>query len=190
MLPYTEDLPLNGLYPYDASKACEDIVARSYARTYELPLAVTRLANIYGGGDLNLSRIVPGTVRSILVGEEPVICSDGTPLRDYLYVEDAVGAYLTLAQALPGVAGEAFNFGSNAPISALALVELILERAGSDLRPRIVGTGKLHGEIDRQYLDSSKAERVLGWRASTTLAEGIDRTLAWYRERAAALGWT
>jgi CDP-glucose 4,6-dehydratase len=182
VLPYTEDLPLNGIYPYDASKACADVLARSYARTFGMPVAVTRMANVYGGGDPNLSRIVPGTVRSILAGERPVIRSDGTPLRDYVYVEDAVEGYLTLADSLPGTAGEAFNFGSNSPISALDLVELILERAGSELRPEILGRGRLHGEIDRQYLDSSKAERVLGWRARTPLPDGIDRTIAWYRE--------
>jgi CDP-glucose 4,6-dehydratase len=189
LLPYTEDLPLNGLYPYDASKACEDIIARSYARTYGLPVAVTRMANIYGGGDLNLSRIVPGTVRSILRGEDPIVRSDGTPLRDYLYAEDAVSAYLTLAESLPATAGEAFNFGLGSPVSALEVVRLILECAGSDLEPRILGTSKLHGEIDRQYLDSAKAERMLGWRAETELRDGIEQTLEWYREHARALGW-
>jgi CDP-glucose 4,6-dehydratase len=188
VLPYTEELPLRAAYPYDASKACADIVARSYARTYGLPVTVSRMANIYGGGDHNFSRIVPGTVRSILLGEEPVIRSDGTPLRDYLYVEDAVGAYLTLAESLPETAGEAFNFGAGVPISALDLVRLILERAGSGLEPRIVGQAKLHGEIDRQYLDSSKAARVLGWRPRTALPDGLDLTLAWYRANAAALG--
>lgn len=189
VLPYTEELPLNGLFPYDASKACADIVARSYARTYGLPVAISRMANIYGGGDHNVSRIVPGTVRSILLGEEPLVRSDGTPVRDYLYVEDAVDVYLTLAESLPATIGEAFNFGLGKPVSALELVRLILDCAGSDLGPRILGTTKLHGEIDRQYLDCAKAERVLGWRPQTPLREGLERTIAWYREHASAIGW-
>jgi CDP-glucose 4,6-dehydratase len=147
------------------------------------------MANVYGGGDSNLSRIVPGTVRSILRGEEPIIRSDGTPLRDFLYVGDAVAAYLTLADSLPETAGEAFNFGTGAPISALDLVRKVLERAGSSLTPRIVGQAKLHGEIDRQYLDSEKARRVLGWEPRTSLAEGLDLTLAWYRAHASEFGW-
>jgi CDP-glucose 4,6-dehydratase len=191
VLPYTEDLPLNGLYPYDASKACADILARSYARTYGLPVAVTRMANVYGGGDLNLSRIVPGSVRSILRGEDPVIRSDGTPLRDYLYVEDAVEAYLALADSLPATAGEAFNFGTNSPVRVLDLVRLLIEAAGSPggVRPRVEGVTKLHGEIDRQYLDSTKAATMLGWSARTELRDGLERTVDWYRARAAELGW-
>jgi CDP-glucose 4,6-dehydratase len=190
-LPYTEEQPLDAVFPYDASKACADIVARSYARTYGLPVAVSRMANVYGGGDHNLSRIVPGTIRSVLLGEDPVIRSDGTPLRDYLYVEDAVEAYVTLADSLPSTAGEAFNFGAGFPISALDLVRLILRLSdASGLEPRILSPTKLHGEIDRQYLDSAKAERMLGWRARTGLEEGLARTIAWYREHAAAIGWT
>ncbi len=187
VLPYTESLPLNGRNPYDASKACADILARAFAHSYALPVAVTRMVNIYGGGDRNWSRIVPGTIRSVLLDEQPVIRSDGTPVRDYLYVEDAVAGYLALAESLPATAGEAFNFGSGSPISTLELVRLIVDSAGAELKPRILGGGKLHGEIDRQYLDSRKAERVLGWKAGVPLREGIERTIGWYRGHAAAL---
>lgn len=182
-LPYTEDMPLNGLYPYDASKACTDILARSYARTYTLAVTVTRMANIYGGGDFNPSRIVPGTIASALRDENPIVRSDGTPVRDYLYVEDAVDAYLILGEraADEGVAGEAFNFGTNEPVSVLDLVDRILSAAGKEhLEPTILSPTKIHGEIDRQFLDSAKAERVLGWRASTSLDEGLRRSVEWY----------
>jgi CDP-glucose 4,6-dehydratase len=183
-LPYREDFPLSGIYPYDASKACTDIVARSYARTYGLPVAVTRMANIYGGGDWNFSRVVPGTLRSVLLGENPIVRSDGTPVRDYLYVEDAVDAYLTLAERLPddAVRGEAFNFGTNSPISVIDLVWQIVSLSGTDdLEPDILSPGKLHGEIDRQYLDSAKANAVLGWKAETPMADGLTAALDWYR---------
>jgi CDP-glucose 4,6-dehydratase len=183
-LPYTEEMPLNGLYPYDASKACTDLLARSYAKTFGLPAAVTRMANIYGGGDFNLSRIVPGTIRSALRGERPIVRSDGTPVRDYLYVEDAVDAYLTLAERLEdgSVAGEAFNFGTNEPVSVLDLVERVTAAAGRpDLEPDVLSASKIHGEIDRQFLDSGKAERVLGWRARTSLDDGLRRSVEWYR---------
>ncbi|HEY4346548.1 MAG TPA: GDP-mannose 4,6-dehydratase, partial [Gaiellaceae bacterium] len=188
VLPYTEETPLAAVYPYDASKACTDILARSYARTYGLPVAVTRMANIYGGGDRNASRIVPGTIASALVGESPVVRSDGSPVRDYLYVEDAVRGYLALAEALPNdqIQGEAFNFGSNSPIAVRELVELIIERVGTAVEPDVRATAKLHGEIDRQYLDSSRAERILGWRPQVSLTEGLDRTIAWYRAQASA----
>lgn len=188
-LPYTEDQPLNGLYPYDASKACTDILARTYARTFGLPLAVTRMANIYGGGDTNLSRLVPGTIVSALKGEEPIIRSDGTPVRDYLYVEDAVSAYLVLAEHLPGdgIAGEAFNFGTNDPVSVLDLVEHVIAAVGADIRPRVMSTTKIHGEIDRQFLDSTRARTVLGWEPQTPLAEGLRRAVDWYREHAVTL---
>ncbi len=187
VLPYTEEMPLAAVFPYDASKACADILARSYARTFGLPLAVTRMANIYGGADANDSRIVPGTVLALLAGESPLIRSDGSPVRDYMYVDDAVAAFLALAERLPGpdIAGEAFNFGTNAPVSVLELVELIIERSGrTDIRPTVLSPTKLHGEIDRQYLDSGKAHELLGWEARTPLREGIERTLAWYAANA------
>jgi CDP-glucose 4,6-dehydratase len=183
VLPYTEELPLGAVYPYDASKACADILARSYGRTYGSPVAVTRMANIYGGADRNASRIVPGTIVSALRGENPVVRSDGTPLRDYMYVEDAVAAYLALAECLPRpeLHGEAFNFGTNAPVSVLELVNLIIERVGNPVLADVRATAKLHGEIDEQFLDSGKAERLLEWRPQVSLQEGIDRTIEWYR---------
>lgn len=182
-LPYTEDMPLNGLYPYDASKACTDILARSYARTYGMAVAVTRMANIYGGGDFNLSRIIPGTIVSALRGERPIVRSDGTPVRDYMHVDDAVAAFLLLGRRAheAGVAGEAFNFGTNTPVSVLELVERILAATGrAELEPTILSPTKIHGEIDRQFLDSAKAGRVLGWEAATDLDEGLARSVEWY----------
>jgi len=180
VLPYREDTTLRGRYPYDASKVCTDVLARCYAATYDLPVAVTRCANIYGGGDFNWSRLVPGTIRSVLQGEAPVIRSDGSPERDYLYVTDAVEAYLTLAVHAPesSIRGNAFNFGSNRPVSALALVEQILRAADSPLCPQILGRAK--GEIDRQYLDSTLAKQALGWVPRVDLAEGLRHTITWY----------
>ena len=183
-LPYTEEAPLEGIYPYDASKACADILARSYHATFGLGVAVTRCANLYGPGDLNYSRIVPGTVKSVLEGQRPIIRSDGTPERDYLYIGDAVTAYLALAEAIgrDDVAGGAFNFGTGRPVSVLELVRMILETCGrADLEPEVLGTAG-HGEIDRQFLSADKARRVLGWEARTPLAEGLERTCRWYRE--------
>lgn len=184
VLPYTEDMPLLGINPYDASKTCTDILARSYHHAYGLPVAVTRCANIYGGGDLNLSRLIPGTILAALRGEEPIIRSDGTPVREYLYIQDAVAAYLLLGERLhePGVAGEAFNFGTDDPITVLDLVALIQRTCDrTDLRPRILSEGKLAGEIDQQYLSNEKTRRVLGWQARYSLAQGLDETVAWYR---------
>lgn len=184
-LPYTEEFALLGSNPYDASKACADIVARSFHRAFQLPVAVLRCANIYGGADLNFSRIVPGTVRSALRGERPIVRSDGTPVRDYLYVEDAVRAYLRAAERLEGpeVAGQAFNCGTRKPVAVLELVRAILEAAGRrDLEPDVLGRGKLAGEIDRQYLASEKAERVLGWVATESIEWGLKKTVDWYRQ--------
>jgi len=180
VLPYREDTSLRGRYPYDASKVCTDVLARCYAATYDLPVAVTRCANIYGGADFNWSRLIPGTIHSVLQGEAPVIRSDGSPERDYLYVTDAVAAYLVLAEHAPehGARGNAFNFGSNRPVSALAVVEQILRAADSPLRPQILGQAK--GEIDRQYLDSALAQHTLGWEPCVNLKEGLRHTIAWY----------
>jgi len=182
-LPYTEQSPLEGRFPYDASKACADVIARSYAVTYDLPVAVARCANIYGGGDLNFSRLVPGTIRSALRGEPPAIRSDGTPVRDYLYVEDAVEAYLLLGEQTnaPGVRGEAFNFGTAEPVSVLTLVREILERADIPrLEPRVLGSAT--HELSRQFLSSARAEARLGWRPRVARPEGLRRAVTWYRE--------
>ena len=182
VLPYTEDAPLAAVYPYDASKLCAETLARSYAVSHDLPLAIVRCANIYGPGDLNWSRIVPGTVRSMLNGEAPVIRSDGTLERDYMYVSDAVGAYMTLAQnvARSDVRGQAFNFGLGRGYSVLEIVREILSHAESPLEPQVLGQNR--GEISRQWLSSEKAERVLGWRPAVTLEEGIRRSVRWYRD--------
>jgi CDP-glucose 4,6-dehydratase len=184
-LPYQEDMALLASNPYDASKACADILVRSYASSYALPAAVARCANIYGPGDFNLSRLVPGSIHSALRGVRPILRSDGTPERDYLYVDDAVDAYLVLADNLSrqNVAGEAFNFGSGAPVRAIDLITLILQVCGTpQLEPDVRGQGTLAGEIDRQYMDCAKAAAVLGWRPNIGLEEGLRRTAAWYRE--------
>ncbi|MFH1888571.1 MAG: GDP-mannose 4,6-dehydratase [Candidatus Omnitrophota bacterium] len=187
ILPYTESAALQAMHPYDASKACADILTRTYAHTYGLAAAVTRCANIYGPGDLNFSRIIPDTVRSVFLKRDPVIRSDGTPLRDYIFVDDVVDAYLVLARSLyfykDKVAGEAFNFGSGKPVSVLDLVKLIIRLSGSmNLKPRILSKRKIKGEIDRQYLSSSKAHKVLNWSPEYGLREGLSRTMAWYRD--------
>ncbi len=181
-LPYLESAPLRGRHPYDVSKSCADLIAEAYAATYGLPVAVTRCGNIYGGGDLNWNRVVPGTMRSVLRGERPIIRSDGKMTRDYLYVDDVVSAYMLLAEHLddPAVYGQAFNFGMDDPKSVLELVQAII--AISDypaVAPVILNEAP--NEIERQYLDSSKARRELGWQPRYTIEEGLRRTMAWYR---------
>lgn len=183
-LPYKEDFALRAAYPYDASKAAADIIARSYASAYGVPLAVTRFANIYGGGDLNFSRLIPETVVAALEGRAPVIRSDGSPERDFLHVDDAVSAYLAIADAL-GVGdavGEAFNAGGDRPHSVREVVELIAEAAGSGVEPDFQGAGNPDGEIDRQFVDSTKLRELTGWRPGVGLEHGLRRTLEWYRE--------
>ncbi len=182
-LPYTEDMPLLGLNPYDASKVCTDVLARSCHQAFGLPVVVARCGNIYGGGDLNFSRLVPGTIRSALRGERPIIRSDGTPVRDYLYVDDAVRAYLSLREHLqkPDVLGKAFNFGADRPVSVLELTQQILEACSvPDLEPDIRGAGSPAGEIDRQYMNSERARAVLGWSAQYPLPGGLWRSVSWY----------
>lgn len=183
-LPYTEDAALQPTFPYDVSKAAADLIARSYWHTYELPVAVTRFANIYGGGDLNFSRLIPEAVTAVLDGRRPVIRSDGSPERDFLYVEDFAAAYIAIAKTLAGGkgAGEAFNAGWGKPNSVREVLELICEVAGSDIEPDIRGTGNPDGEIDRQYLESTKIREVTGWEPQTDLRAGLSRTLEWYRE--------
>ena len=181
-LPYTENMPAQGQHPYDVSKSCADLLARSYAFTYGLPIGVARCGNIYGGGDLNWSRIVPGTIRSLLHRERPIVRSDGSYLRDYLYVKDAVAAYQTLACALDNsqVRGQAFNFGPGVPVSVLDVVGSIrsLMRA-EDEEPIIANNAR--GEIRNQYLDCSKAARLLRWQPRLTLRQGLEETIGWYR---------
>jgi CDP-glucose 4,6-dehydratase len=183
-LPYSEDMPLQGRFPYDVSKSCADLIAQSYASTFGVPVVISRCANLYGGGDLNWSRLVPGTIRSALRGEPPVIRSDGRPMRDYLYVADGVAAYLTLAEAIAGrrdLAGQAFNFGHRQPVAVLTMVERILEVCGRpDLRPDV--RGEAEHEIPDQYLDPSRARAVLGWEAGVGHADGLARAVQWYRD--------
>ena len=182
-LPYTEDHPLAGRNIYDASKSAADLLASAYANSYALPVGTARCANIYGGGDVNWDRIVPGTVRSLLRGERPVVRSDGTPRRDYLFVDDAVAGYLSLGAALMDRRehGEAFNFGCGEPVAVLDLVEEIGRAVGrTDLAP-IVKSDAPH-EIPAQWLDSTKARARLGWAPAFPLREGLRRTVEWYRE--------
>jgi len=182
-LPYTEDTPLQGIYPYDVSKSCADLIALSYYHSYGSPVCVTRCGNLFGGGDLNFNRLVPGTVRSVLRGEPPVIRSDGAYVRDYFYVADAVAAYLHLAERLPDdvCIGQAFNFGNEEPLSVIEIVDLILEHADrSDLQAVILD--EVTSEIREQYLDCTKAKSVLGWKPLYTLEDGLRQTIEWYSE--------
>lgn len=182
-LPYGEDTPLQGTHPYDVSKSCADLIAQTYAETYGLPLAITRCGNFYGGGDLNWNRIVPGTIRSVLRGEQPVIRSDGQFVRDYFYVEDGAAAYMLLAEQLhcrPDLHGLAFNFSYESEITVLGLVNRILQAMGSDMEPMILN--KASHEIRRQYLSATRARTLLKWSPLFTLDGGIERTISWYRE--------
>jgi CDP-glucose 4,6-dehydratase len=180
--PFREDFPMKPSYPYDVSKACADMIARCYAATYEMPIAVTRLANVYGGGDRNWSRIVPDTARSVARGERPVIRSDGTPERDYLYVEDAVDAYLTVADSLdsPDYHGRAWNAGLPSPVSVLELVRRLIAVSGKDVEPEIRGRGTPHAEADRLHIDSTAIREQLGWSPRWSLEEGLAKAYAWY----------
>ncbi|MHC4599936.1 MAG: GDP-mannose 4,6-dehydratase [Planctomycetota bacterium] len=183
-LPYTEKAPLIPTFPYDTSKACADLIAGAYYHTFGLPVSVTRFANIYGGGDMNFSRIVPDTIRSVLNGRDPVIRSDGTPERDFVHVDDVVDLYVEIGRRLPaeGVSGEVFNGGHNQPVKILELVEKIIAATGrEDLKPDIRGKDAGHAEIDRQWLDAAKARDVLGWAPKVGLDEGLPRTIEWYR---------
>jgi len=183
-LPYREDHALEPRYPYDVSKACTDLIARSYAYGFDLPVAVTRLANVYGGGDFNFSRIVPDTARALIRGERPVIRSDGTPERDYLYVADAVDAYLAVADSLAReeLRGRAWNAGNGEPIAVRELVARLIAVAGADVEPAIEGEGKPAGEIDRQWLDSGAIRAELGWRPKWSLDDGLAETHRWYMQ--------
>jgi CDP-glucose 4,6-dehydratase len=184
-LPYREDFALRATYPYDVSKACVDLIARSYAATYALPVAVTRFANVYGPGDVNWSRLVPDTARALVRGERPVIRSDGTPERDYLYVDDAVEAYLVIAASLdrPELHGRAWNAGWGRGVSVLELVRRLIAVSGAELEPDVRGARVQHAEIDRQFLDSTAIRRELGWEPRVGLDEGLAAAWEWYRER-------
>ncbi|MEA2379797.1 MAG: hypothetical protein QOD13_3704 [Thermoleophilaceae bacterium] len=184
-LPYREDFALQPRYPYDVSKACTDLIARSYASTYELPVAVTRLANVYGPGDLNWSRIIPDSARALARGERPVIRSDGTPERDYLYVEDAVDAYLAIGASLERseLGGRAWNAGWGKPIPVIDVVRKLIEVSGREIEPDVRGEGTPHGEIDRQYLDSTAIREQLGWEPRWELERGLTATWEWYERR-------
>jgi CDP-glucose 4,6-dehydratase len=181
-LPYTEESALRPVFPYDVSKAATDLIARSYWHTYRLPVAVTRFANLYGGGDRNFSRLIPETVTAVLDGRPAIIRSDGSPERDFLYVEDAASAYLAVAEALSRgkAGGEAFNAGWGRPHPVREVIDLICELGPGDVKPDYQGTGNPIGEIDRQYLDSSKIQREIGWEPTVHLREGLQRTLDWY----------
>jgi CDP-glucose 4,6-dehydratase len=182
-LPYDENAALHGEHPYDVSKSCADLVARMYAVTFGVPVAVTRCGNFYGGGDLNWNRLIPGTIRSVLRNERPVIRSDGTLIRDYFYVEDGAAAYMQLAQALharPELRGEAFNFSNELQVDVLTVANKILERMQSPLEPDV--RAEARNEIQHQWLSAAKARRLLGWAPTFTLDEGLERTIAWYRE--------
>lgn len=183
---YKEEAALSAMRPYDASKSCADILSGAYAHTYGLNTAVTRCANIYGPGDLNFSRIIPNTIRCAIQGENPVILSDGSPFRNYIYIKDAVHAYFLLAQKLYDQKikrGEAFNFGTGKSISVLSLVNKILSIAKNpDLKAEILGKRKIKGEIDRQYLSSLKARTRLGWKCRYPLEKGLRETYIWYKK--------
>jgi CDP-glucose 4,6-dehydratase len=182
-LPYKEDMPLRGRHPYDVSKSCADLVGQAYAATYGLPVAITRCGNFFGGGDLNWNRLVPGTIRSILRGERPVVRSDGRFVRDYFYVEDGAAAYMLLAERLardPSLAGQAFNFSNEVPVSVLEVVDRIRNLMGSALEPDV--RNEAVNEIREQYLSAEKARKLLGWRPQFDLDSGLEKTIAWYRD--------
>jgi CDP-glucose 4,6-dehydratase len=185
-LPYREDYALRPTAPYEASKSAADVITRSYWPAYGLPVAVTRFANLYGGGDTNWSRLIPESVTAALEGRSPVLRSDGSPERDFLYIEDAADAYLTIAGALDrdDVRGEAFNAGGGEPHSVGEVVETVTRLAGTGVEPDIQGEGNPEGEIDRQWVDPSKLKERTGWSPSVGLEDGLERTIEWYREHA------
>ncbi len=182
-LPYAENTPLQGQHPYDVSKSAADLIALTYARSFELPVAITRCGNFYGGGDLNWNRIIPGTIRSIIRGQQPVIRSDGEYIRDYFYVEDGAAAYMLLAEQLAArreLAGQAFNFSNEIQVSVRAIVEQILKLMNSGLSPVILNEAS--NEIRHQYLSAEKARRELHWSPMFSLEEGLQKTIEWYKD--------
>lgn len=181
-LPYDEEMPLQGKHPYDVSKSCADLISHTYFHTYGLPVCITRCGNLYGGGDLNFNRIIPQTIQLVLNGEAPEIRSDGTFVRDYFYIEDAVQAYLLLAEKMEehNLAGEAFNFSNEIQLTVLELVEKILKKMNSNLKPKVLNQGS--NEIKHQYLSAEKARKLLNWTPAYTIDEGLEKTIAWYTE--------
>lgn len=182
-LPYTEETPLVGRFPYDVSKSCTDLISMSYFHTYNTPIAITRCGNLFGAGDLNFNRLIPGTIKSALNNESPIIRSDGLFIRDYFYVEDAVDAYLTLAERLQedAIVGQDFNFGTETPLSVVELVNRILESMNkTELAPKILNQAS--HEIREQYLDCTKAKTLLNWQPTHTFNEGIKNTIFWYTD--------
>ena len=183
ILPYDEKTPLQGQHPYDVSKSAADLIASTYAKSYDLPVAITRCGNFYGGGDLNWNRIIPGTIRSIMRGQRPVIRSDGQYIRDYFYVEDGAAAYMLLAEQLASnrsLKGESFNFSNEIQVTVLEIVEKILHLIGSDLKPEILNEAS--NEIRHQYLSADKARRMLNWKPLFNLDEALKLTIDWYKE--------
>ncbi|MGG7144901.1 GDP-mannose 4,6-dehydratase [Clostridium nigeriense] len=180
-LPYDENMPLQGKHPYDVSKSCADLIAQTYYETYKLPVCITRCGNLYGGGDLNFNRIIPQSIQSILNNEAPVIRSDGSFIRDYFYIEDAVDAYINLAEKLVALnlGGQAFNFSNEIQLTVLELVDKILKIMGSDIKALILNQG--NNEIIHQYLSAKKARSVLGWSPNYTIDEGLSKTIEWYK---------
>jgi len=182
-LPYREEFSLSPIYPYEISKACIDLIARGYYHSYRLPVVVLRAANTYGPGDINLSRIIPETVHALLEDKEPIIRSDGTPLRDFLFIDDSISAYLTAARKIsrPGMQGEAFNVGTKEPVQIIDLVKSIIKISKkTKIKPKIVGKSVPIGEIDRQYLDSQKFYKATGWKYKTPLDQGLQKTWGWW----------
>jgi CDP-glucose 4,6-dehydratase len=182
-LPYTEETPLVGRFPYDVSKSCTDLISMSYFHTYQTPVAVTRCGNLFGAGDLNFNRLIPGTIKSALKDEAPIIRSDGQFIRDYFYVADAVDAYLTLAERLPeeDFVGQDFNFGTETPMSVVELVDSILISMGkTKLVPEILNQAS--HEIREQYLDCTKARKMLNWQPKRSFSQGLTETIAWYTD--------
>lgn len=181
-LPYDENMPLQGKHPYDVSKSCADLIAQTYYETYKLPVCITRCGNLYGGGDLNFNRIIPQSIQSILNKEAPVIRSDGSFIRDYFYIEDAVDAYINLAEKVVelNLGGQAFNFSNEIQLTVLELVNKILKIMGSSMKPIILNQGS--NEIIHQYLSAKKARTVLGWSPNYTIDEGLSKTIEWYTD--------
>lgn len=181
-LPYREDFPLNASHPYDVSKTCTDVLSQSYFHTYGVPIGIARSGNFYGGGDINFDRLVPGTMKSLMKGTQPIIRSDGKFVRDFFYIKDAVGAFLALGESVQKqeVRGQAFNFGTENHYTVLEIVEKLIALSGKSLKPEILNQAS--NEIREQYLDCSKAKKLLGWKSSTSIDSGLKETFKWYAD--------